>query len=371
MKTDLSDLIEVSRKYGADPDWVLVGGGNTSMKADGLMWVKASGFELATIEAQGFVVMNLDALNSIWGKEYPKDEKQREAAVLEDMMNARTEGQASRPSVEALLHSLIKGRLVVHTHPALINGLTCGRKGEEIVSELFGTAALWVPLTQPGYILADEIKTRLDAAEAAGKPYPELIFLQNHGLFVAGETPEDIARLQQKAVAGIESRLQKKPAGDSELTEVDAGLLKEFETTAAVVWGRVLKIRSAINSDILVYSESPAAFEPLRLPFNPDQIVYSGPGPFRIDSIDELSSAVKAYTNDWKREPQAVFVKGKGLFAVGDSDKKAESAMALMLDTVKIAVYSESFGGPQPMAAELIIFIRDWEVEHYRSKMSK
>ena len=369
MKTDLTDLIEVSRKYGSDPDWVLVGGGNTSMKESGLMYVKASGFELATIAEEGFVEMSLDALNAVWNKEYSADEKQREAAVLEDMMNARTEGQDARPSVEALLHSLIKGRLVVHTHPALINGLTSGLDGEAILAELFGDAALWLPLTHPGYILANEIKTRLDAAEAAGKPYPEMIFLQNHGLFVAGDTPADIEALHRKAAAAVKGRLKRSPVEGQK--PVNAAALAEFSEKIEDSWGRSLELRSAVNSDILAFAGTDDAFKSLRLPFNPDQIVYSGPGPLRIDEPGKLSEALEAYKSEWKREPQAVLVKGLGLFAVGDTAKKAESALALMLDTVKIAVYSESFGGAHPMTDELIIFIRDWEVEHYRAKQSK
>ncbi len=366
MSADLSDLIKVSRKYGSDPDWVLVGGGNTSMKENGLMYVKASGFKLSTIEEQGFVEMNLESLNSIWKKTYPADEKKREAEVLEDMMKARTEGQTARPSVEALLHSLIKGRLVVHTHPSLINGLTCGRSGEAELAGLFGDSALWVPLTRPGYILAGEIKKSLEAAAEAGKRYPEMIFLQNHGLFVSGETPADIEHLHKKVAEVISSRLKKTPEDSTSAVPTE-----EFRSAAEAAWGRKLEADSAVNSDILAFAESDAAFEPVRLPFNPDQIVYAGPGPLRIDRINDLTEAVAGYNVKWKREPQAVFVKGIGLFTVGDTGEKSASALALMIDTVKIAVYSESFGGVQPMTEELIVFIRDWEVEHYRAKVGK
>lgn len=370
MKTDLTDLIEVSRKYGSDPDWVLVGGGNTSMKDAGSMYVKASGFELAAIDEKGFVEMSLEALSAIWRKHYPADEKKREAEVLEDMMNARAEGQNARPSVEALLHSLIKGRLVVHTHPGLINGITCGKDGEKVVAELFGDKALWVPLTYPGYILANEIKTRLDAALAAGKPYPDFLFLQNHGLFVAGNTPADIGKLHDKVASLVRERLKRIPCDSKEVKPVDQASVSEFALAAGTAWGRRLEVRSAVSVDILGFAEGPKAFEPLRLPFNPDQIVYSGPGPIRIDDVSDLPAAVAAYKEHWKREPQAVFVKGCGLFTVGDTPKKADSALALLLDSIKIAIYSESFGGARPMTDEFILFIRDWEVERYRASVT-
>jgi hypothetical protein len=37
---------------------------------------------------------------------------------------------------------------------------------------------------------------------------------------------------------------------------------------------------------------------------------------------------------------------------------------------VKVAVYTESFGGPLFMPPDQIAFINNWEVERYRSKVS-
>ncbi|NBK26706.1 MAG: class II aldolase, partial [Spirochaetia bacterium] len=45
----LAALIEHSRKYGSDASFVLLGGGNTSCKEQGVMYVKASGHALGTI----------------------------------------------------------------------------------------------------------------------------------------------------------------------------------------------------------------------------------------------------------------------------------------------------------------------------------
>ena len=86
----ISELISVSRRYGGDPNYVVAGGGNTSWKTADSLYVKASGFALATIGEEGFVKMNRGLLGAIWGKAYPSDADQRESAVLEDMMAARS-----------------------------------------------------------------------------------------------------------------------------------------------------------------------------------------------------------------------------------------------------------------------------------------
>ena len=98
-------LVEVSRYYGNNPDYVLAGGGNTSWKTKDTLYVKASGFSLAEAARDSFVEIDRKALELILEKKYPPSAEDRESAVLKDMMAARRQGE-KRPSVEALLHGL-------------------------------------------------------------------------------------------------------------------------------------------------------------------------------------------------------------------------------------------------------------------------
>ena len=93
MASVIESLVEYSNRYGSDPGMVLAGGGNTSMKTDQTLYVKGSGTSLATITEAGFVIMSRRKLGEIWRKKYPKDQAEREAAVLEDMMAARSTGE--------------------------------------------------------------------------------------------------------------------------------------------------------------------------------------------------------------------------------------------------------------------------------------
>ena len=65
----LGPLAALSRRYGADPAWVLAGGGNTSYKTADRLYVKASGFALGTIEASGFCEIDRARLDAIWTRE--------------------------------------------------------------------------------------------------------------------------------------------------------------------------------------------------------------------------------------------------------------------------------------------------------------
>ena len=126
-------LVEMSNRYGSNSEYVLAGGGNTSYKENGIMYVKCSGTALATITADGFVAMDMAKLTAMLDKKYPEADDEREAAALADMMAARLPSEYSkRPSVEAILHELFPQKYVLHVHPTLVNGLTCGKDGEKI-----------------------------------------------------------------------------------------------------------------------------------------------------------------------------------------------------------------------------------------------
>ena len=135
----LKTLVELSNKYGRNNDYVLAGGGNTSLKDGETLYIKGSGTTLADITAEGFVKMNRAPLFEMRGKKYSDDAAQRESEVLEDLMAARAKGEENkRPSVETLLHDMFEYTYVVHTHPSLINGLTCSQNGREEAARLFG-----------------------------------------------------------------------------------------------------------------------------------------------------------------------------------------------------------------------------------------
>ncbi len=180
----IQQLSEMSNRYGSDPNFVLVGGGNTSYKADGILYVKGSGALLATIKPEQFVRLDRAKLAAVWQKEYPADFDAREAAALLDLMNARAPGETGRPSVETLLHDIINYSFVCHLHPGIVNAVTCGVSGAEAAKRLFPDA-VWVPAIMPGYVLAAELKKLLDARKDA-----DIIFIQNHGVFVAGNSVE-------------------------------------------------------------------------------------------------------------------------------------------------------------------------------------
>lgn len=367
-KLDITQLIEASRRYGTDARFVLLGGGNTSLKNDEIMYVKASGHALGTIDEKGFVKMDLGRLNAIWQREYPLNPEEREKEVLADMMAARCDGETGRPSVEALLHATIPFKYVIHMHPAIINGLTCGQSGEAGASELFKDS-IWIPLVNPGYILAKTIREALAVYREEHANEANLIFLQNHGVFVAGNSVDEIDVIYNHLLEVLEKYVVRKP--NFKTVKVNVKRVESVKRVLTTFFENSKEIPFVMNRELAVRLRDRNTFYPISSAFTPDHIVYSGFAPLWIgeelfsgsDPDGNILKVLKDYTAKNLVPPKMVVVQNTGAFAID------ETAMTLFLDTLKVAAFAESFGGPRFMDDDQIDFIRNWEVESYRAKL--
>ena len=205
----VKELVELSREYGSDPDYVLAGGGNTSFKDERTLHVKASGFPLGTIDEGGFVALSRERLSVVSTRAYSRDPARREDEVKRDLLAARVDPASNlRPSVESSLHDLIQHPYVVHTHPHLVNAMLCGRAGAAAAKRLFGDDAVYVPYTDPGYTLFLQVKGELE--RRGGRP-PALIFLENHGVFVGGDSPEAVRETYRRLMQALRAELRPIP----------------------------------------------------------------------------------------------------------------------------------------------------------------
>ena len=361
---ELTKLAAMSNRYGADPAYVLAGGGNTSFKSADNLWIKGSGTSLATIRPEDFVVMDRQKLAKMWDASYPADEKAREAAVLQDMMDARIEGETRRPSVETLLHDLFPQQFILHVHPALVNGITCSQEGRKAMERLLPDA-VWVDACKPGYILALECKEKMDTYKAATGKDCRLLFLQNHGIFFAGDDTAQVDALAQQVMTTLEAAIVRQP--DLTPSEGDAARVEQVSSVLRALYGenQPATIKFTVCPEILSY-------DPATKSLSPDHIVYAKAKqlslPNEVDS-DGVADAFRAFEAENGYKPKIVFVKDLGMFSCGMNEKEAATAQIIMLDAIKVVAYTQSFGGVSPMPDFLIDFIVNWEVESYRSKV--
>src|SRR5664280_2499719 len=121
MKPEINELIEISKYYGENKEYVIAGGGNTSFKDNETIWIKASGKALAEMNEEGLVALSREKLHIISTGTYSDDSVAREEQVKEDLFRSIIgPGNNKRPSVETSLHEIIQYKFVVHLHPCLL-----------------------------------------------------------------------------------------------------------------------------------------------------------------------------------------------------------------------------------------------------------
>lgn len=389
MGLNLDDLVTISREFGTDPKWVVAGGGNTSLKEGEVLYIKASGHPLAAIEAGGFARMDRSKLTAIWETTYPSGEDarsvaERERLVLADMMASRVPGEEKRPSVETMLHDLLPWPLIVHLHPTLVNGLTCGARGPRISEELFGEKAVWIPVSDPGYVLARVIRDDLAERLERSLDHPDFIFLANHGVFVGGADADEVREKYARLDRILEGQLSRRPGAMPSETAIP-GDKAALKLVAAGMFGDESSIRYLRGGELDSYLESAEAAAALTGSLTPDHIVYAGPGAMYIGQEVLRDSGEAGLPKAWQagaaayveangKPPNVVLVNDgkeiRGAFVAAAGDKALANAVLLLENALEIAAYAESFGGPICLEERFVTFILNWEVENYRSKVS-
>lgn len=374
----LDKIAELSNFFGSDEEMVIAGGGNTSYKDDEYLWIKASGTTLATIKPEGFVKMDRKALQEMFTKTYSTDSDTREAEVLADLLAARAKGEyTKRPSVETCLHEIIKYKYVVHLHPTIVNALSCAVDGERTASLMFGDGVLWIPCTEPGWILASTVKKYIDAYVEKHASQPDKIILQNHGIFIGADN-EDLIKIQYRIVLNqINARITNKvDFSEVEYDRAKAAIIAP-EIRMLLRSGESSVVTFRTNAQIMKAVASESAFAPYSKGYTPDHMVYCNSVFAFIPACDDLEEQMDLIQTGIEKHricygyyPHIIAVQGLGVYAHGNSKSAAEIAMKLFFDNMKIVTYADSFGGSQFPTPQLTKFIDNWEAEKFRRSVA-
>jgi NAD(P)-dependent dehydrogenase (short-subunit alcohol dehydrogenase family)/rhamnose utilization protein RhaD (predicted bifunctional aldolase and dehydrogenase) len=378
MHSPIDELVEISRYYGKQKEFVIAGGGNTSWKNDRHLYIKASGVGLADITESGFCVLDRVRLEAISAMNFSEDPVSREEQVKNALLNCRINPESGlRPSVETSLHNLFSYSFVVHTHPTVVNALMCSRDAEQETIRLFGDKVLFIPYTDPGFILFSLVRDKIaDYKDKQGHD-PQVVFIQNHGIFVAANSVDEIRGIYAGVITGIKSCF-------SELPDLSPDEAPEMMTTILPAVRMMLSdsrlklARFFSNPMIRSLVADPEAFESVSVPFTPDQVVYCLSGYLYINqtgSSDAITREIRQKSAEYLSlngvMPKVIFIRNLGVIVADDSAGALDYLHDLVLDFCQISVLSRNFGGPHPMTSAQISFIESWEVENYRKKVAR
>ncbi|MEM1341562.1 MAG: class II aldolase/adducin family protein [Pseudomonadota bacterium] len=187
---DFAAFQALSARLGQDPLQVQGPGGNTSIKDGPVMWIKASGTELAAAET-GDIFVAVD-------REAARAEARREAGDGSCKTTILDPEIKLRPSIETTFHAALDWPVVAHTHSIATLVHVASPEGRLVADQkLAGLPFVRVPYAKPGLPLTDEIL-------AAATPETQIVLLENHGLLCCGASVAETGAI----LAEVETRLE-------------------------------------------------------------------------------------------------------------------------------------------------------------------
>jgi len=390
MDKALAELIKISRETGVDPTLVQDGGGNTSVKTadDRYMYIKASGTALKDMSPkEGWRRLRLDLARSV-----VKDDslakmppQTREPEVVNRLLFACDDNvkTVARPSVEAHLHAWLD-KCVIHLHPSAAGAYVNAKNGKAKLDKLFKSEPLpplWVPYTDPGFMLAKRIARLVEQYEKRYGKSPAMLFLEKHGLFITAGTAAGALRLVRSVIKRCNSKLKQpktgkpKPVSRKNIDDVKSCIEQAYlEGT-----GEHPMIWYYNNSAIEGFCRQKDAKKMLVGSLTPDELVYAnGPAMWvellrggKSEKIDTKSIArrLKQQIQQGRKPSAAFLVKGVGLFAVG-TEKMAPTVRDIVLYSIFIRTNAYRMGGILTLNKRQEDFISNWESEAFRKKLA-
>ena len=397
---DLALRIYTTRLYGRDPKLVLHGGGNTSLKTrmrdffgDDVeaLRIKASGADMAAIEAESLPAVRLDPLRRLRGLNAIADDElvSIERANLIDPA-------APTPSVEIMLHALLPHKFVDHTHATAVLGVIDQPDGEARCAEVFGGRLAFVPYLMPGFGLAEKA---IEVFERA--PASEGLILGKHGIVTFGDSAREAYEHMIEMVSLAEDYVAR-----NRKTIVVVTLWRDLEPVAVVApivrgacsqkdektegaWRRlVFEFRSnaaalsALQSDLARLSEGGVA--------TPDHTIRTKNWPLVLPppeagKFDDFARAAREaahlftahYRNYFARHnkrvggikqeldplPRVVLVPGLGLFGLGRTKRDAIIAADIAQEWMAVVADAERIGRFESISEADMFDCEYWPLE--------
>jgi len=425
---ELVELVYASRLLGKDDRLVMHGGGNTSVKCvltdiignhANVIFIKASGVNLASVDVQDFTPVRIDPLHKLQqlyasGQRHSEEDIRKFSTrefknflflnlfTLTDHMVSRS----LTPSIETLLHAFLPHRFIFHTHSLALLTLSNQSEGDRLCREALGSGYGMVPYIQPGLGLAN-----LALNAYAEDPSIEGMVLHKHGLVTFGDTAKEAYDRMIDGVSRIEQRISSAGRKHYAVTPLPASIAA-VEQVAPVVRGACSFEKTPGEKDyesfILEFRSSPALLDYLnnaelesfsrKGAMTPDFIIRTKNHPLVVPSpdasdIEGFRAAVKErvekfmeeYRNYFERQqkatgmevtmidpmPRVVLVPGLGLFGLGRSVADARLTADIAEHSAVAMLDAESIGCFDSISEKDAFEIEYWDMEQAKVRKSR
>jgi rhamnose utilization protein RhaD (predicted bifunctional aldolase and dehydrogenase)/NAD(P)-dependent dehydrogenase (short-subunit alcohol dehydrogenase family) len=387
-QSDLEQRVYTSRLLGKDSSLVLHGGGNTSVKVTeknilgediALLYVKGSGWDLATIAAAGFAPVRMDHLTKL-----AKLEQLPDADMARELRIATVNPSAPAPSVEAILHALLPYKFVDHTHTDALVTIMNTPSGRERITEIYGDSVVVIPYVMPGFLLA-----KLCYQEFPKQANTKTIgmVLMNHGLFTFGETAKESYERMIRLVDKAEKYLKREGAWKIAIPKTVGSSQPHLETLATLrrdiskLAGQPMLIARHSDKNALAFTRrKDSASIATRGPATPDHVLRTK----RIPLVGrDLETYSKTYTKYFERfakkskqnitmldtAPRIILDPELGLLTIGKTATETKIVEDIYRHTIEIITRAEKLESWQALPDKDIFAVEYWDLE--RAKLRK
>ena len=319
---ELDQLRTLSARAGADPLLVQAAGGNTSLKDNGILWIKASGTWLKHAETRDiFVAVDHPAILNALAQNDPACES------CTGFVRGDLDTSGLRPSIETAVHALMPQSVVVHVH--CVNTIAWAIRADaeaRLAERLTDFAWAFVPYARPGLPLAGAIASRL-------KPGVDVLVLGNHGLVVAADTVAAAEALLNRAVTALARPVRTLVKPDRQ------ALAKRCAGTA--YQPAAMDETHALATDTLALARAKS------LVFYPDHVVFLGIG----------------VATGFEGDPPLVAIPGVGVFIHEPAKPAIEPMGRCLADVMRRVAESDRLTALTDQDIGLLV---NWDAEKYR-----
>jgi rhamnose utilization protein RhaD (predicted bifunctional aldolase and dehydrogenase)/NAD(P)-dependent dehydrogenase (short-subunit alcohol dehydrogenase family) len=383
---DLGLRVYTSRLLGRDKSLVLHGGGNTSVKIreknlfgedEDILYIKGSGWDLETIEPQGFSPVRLAHVRRLTELESLSDPE-----MVNQLTTHMLRASAPAPSIETILHGCLPWKFVDHTHADAVLAVSNTRDGNQRIREVYGKRCVVIPYLMPGFDLAQYCAREF---RRQGTPDTIGMVLLNHGIFSFGETARESYERMIELVSLAERYLQASrawaipntPTHDPNVDSMAQAVLRRKLSEAV---GAPLILRTVTSDRSLGFAQHPQISRISQQgPVTPDHVIRTKRTPMLGTGIHEYAEAYRRYFAEHAPQakeaktmldpaPRVVLDPAFGLAAAGRTAKDAAIVAEIYEHTMEVILCSEALGGFEALPPKDIFDVEYWDLEQAKLK---
>lgn len=395
-----------SRLLGSEPDLVLHGGGNTSVKCSCVnilgehlpaIYVKASGFDMATIEPEGHAGLELEDLRKL--RRLPD---LADVAMLDELRAHLLNPRSATPSVETLCHAFIPKTYIDHTHADAVLALTNQPEGRKWIEEALGRDVIVVDYVKPGFTLAKTAAAAFDAS-----PAKRCMVWMHHGIVTWGDSSRESYEAMIEFVTKAEEFLRRR-ASRTLRVQVSTPLAtteERLSQVAPIVRGLMMRtsgdseparrpviLRPLVDRESLDFVDSDQGKDlALTPPLTSDHLIRTKPWPLWVDqpayndtaklreqiaaAIHEYGAAYDAYferhsarlpsgVSRFDSLPRVILMPGLGALCAGNHVRAANIARDITAHTLAVKARVQAMGTYQGLSEHHLFDMEYWGFQH-------